>query len=304
LLQSEIKTPKTESSDDFVPGFALSYFQELWWLTRRGWTQAVRDKKNFYAPFMASTFVGIILAFTFFRLGDGQSDVIGKAGLLFFLPVNISFSVLFPIVSYLPLLNGILTRERSTGAYRVSTFYLSRYVVEIPMAILSRLILFLLVYWVCGFRPQAGPFFIFVGINCLTVVTSVAMGMFIGSTSRNLVVVQAITPSLNVVFMLFGGFLLPLGSIPKWFIWLYWTSFLRYIFAALCITEFKGRTLDCPANSQSCFHTGDDFLDAYDLTTFGVGPNAALLVALVGVFAILGYLMLRKLTNPRLRLDI
>jgi len=74
------------------------------------------------------------------------------------------------------------------------TFYISRYLIEIPMAILSRLILFVLVYWylslltllrksgtdtlirVCAFRPEAGPFFIYMGINCLTVILSVAMG--------------------------------------------------------------------------------------------------------------------------------
>jgi len=224
-------------------------------------------------------------------------------GLLFFLPVNISFSTLFPIITYLPLLNGILTRERSTGAYRVSTFYLSRVAIEIPTAILGRMILFIMVYWICGFRTQAGPFFIFIAINILTVIVSVVMGMFVGSTSKNLAVVQTLTPSLNVVFLLFGGFLLPLGSVPKWFVWIYWISYLRYVFAALCINEFKGRTLDCP-DSQTCYKTGDDFLDAYDLTTFGIGVNTALLVALIGVFAILGYLMLRKLTNPRLRLDI
>lgn len=105
------------------------------------------------------------------------------------------------------------------------------------------------------------------------------------------------------VFLLFGGFLLPLGSVPKWFVWVYWSSYLRYVFGGLCINEFKGRALDCP-DSQACFHTGDEFLDAYDLNTFGIGVNVALLVALIGAFAILGYVMLRKLTNPRLRLDI
>lgn len=289
---------------DAVPGFALGFFEELLWLTRRGWIQTIRDKQQVYAPVVSSTFVGLILAFTFYRLNDGQAGVIGKAGLLFFLPVNISFSVLFPIISYLPLLNGILIRERSTGAYRVSSFYISRYLIEIPMAILARLIEFVLVYWVCAFRPDAGPFFIFMGFNCLTVILSVAMGLFLGSTSKNLAVVQAITPALNVVFMLFGGFLLPRTAIGNWFIWLYWISYLRYVFAGLTINEFKGRTLQCADSSQSCYRTGNDFLQAYNLTTFGVGVNAALLTAIIGAFAVIGYLTLRRLTNPKLRLDI
>ncbi|KAF8422453.1 P-loop containing nucleoside triphosphate hydrolase protein [Tirmania nivea] len=321
----ETAAPASPSAeDDVVPGFALGFFEELLWLTRRyvtflfypygwsdclsaiisGWMQTIRDKQQIYAPVLSSTFVGLILAFTFYRLNDGQSGVIGKAGLLFFHPVNISFSVLFPIISYLPLLNKILIRERSAGAYRVSTFYISRYLIEVPMAILSRLILFVLVYWVCGFRPKAGPFFIYMGISCMTVILSVAMGLFVGSTSNNLAVVQAITPSLNVVFLLFGGFLLPRTAIGNWFIWLYWISYLRYVFAGLSINEFKGRTLQCTDSFQSCYRTGDDFLQTYDLTTFGVGVNVALLTAIIGAFAVIGYLTLRRLTNPKLRLDI
>ncbi|KAF8456119.1 ABC-2 type transporter-domain-containing protein [Kalaharituber pfeilii] len=294
----------SNSDIEIMPGYALGFLEELFWLSRRGWTQAIRYKQELYAQFMGAIFVGLILSFTFFRLGDNQSDVIGKAGLLFFIPVNVSFSALFPIISYLPLLNGILTRERSTGAYRVSTFYLSRYLIEIPLGLLSRLTMFVMVYWICGFRPEAWAFFIYIGINFLTVIFSISMGLFVGSTSKNLAVVQAVTPTLNVVFLLFGGFLLPLGSVPKWFVWLYWISYLRYVFAGLCIVEFKGRDLDCPEGNGACFKTGDDFLDAYDLTTFSVGVNAAFLVALSVVFAILGYLMLRRLTNPRLRLDI
>ena len=102
--------------------------------------------------------------------------------------------------------------------------------------------------------------------------------------------------------MLFGGFLLPWGAVPKWFIWLYWISYLRYVFASLCINEFEGRTLDC--TEGSCYRTGDDFLDAYDLTAFSIGVNAAFLAALVTVFGVMAYLMLRRLTNPRLRLDV
>ncbi|KAI5808795.1 P-loop containing nucleoside triphosphate hydrolase protein [Peziza echinospora] len=285
-------------------GFALGYFEELWWLFRRGWTQALRDKQKIIANFMSAIFVGLILSFTFYRLGNDQGAVIGRAGLLFFIPVNISFGVLFPIISYLPLLNGILVRERSTGAYRVSTFYISRYLIEIPMAISSRMIFFLMVYWICGFKQEAGAFFIFLGMNCLTVVYSISMGLFIGSTSRNLAVVQAATPALNVIFLLFGGFLLPLASIPDWFIWLHWISYLTFNFAATTITEFQGRVFDCPEGAVACYKTGEDFLKAYDLTTFTVGGNAGLLAALTAIFAVSGYFMLRRLTNPRLRLDI
>lgn len=91
--------------------------------------------------------MSIVLGFTFFRLGYSQGDVLGRAGLLFFIPIQNTFGVLFPIIMFVPMNTGILRKDRRTGAYRVSTYYLSRYSVEIPVAVVSRVVFFVLIYW-------------------------------------------------------------------------------------------------------------------------------------------------------------
>src|SRR5271170_6701464 len=98
----------------------------------------------------------------------------------------------------------------------------------------------------CNFRPSVGAFFIFVAMNCLTVLLAVTMGLFISSLSTRLPIVQLATPALNIVFVLFAGFLLPLPSIPNWFIWIHWISYATYVFAALTVNELKGLQFDCP----------------------------------------------------------
>lgn len=120
----------------------------------------------------------------------------------------------------------------------------------------------------CNFKPAAGPFFIFIAMNCLTVLLAITMGLFISSLSNKLPVVQLATPALNIVFVLFAGFLLPLPSIPKWFIWIHWISYATYVFAALTINEFKGLQFTCPPGATSgCYANGQEFLDTYDLET-------------------------------------
>lgn len=192
----------------------------------------------------------------------------------------------------------------------------------------------------CNFKPHAGPFFIFIALNCLSILQAITMGLFIGSLSPNLQLVQAVAPAMNVLFIIFGGFLLPLPSIPDWFIWIYWGSYVRYIFAGLTINEFKGLQFSCPPGKESqCFATGQAFLDRYDLETvsslfllqsllswgllafvqrpgrwlrlttnlqfhqFTIAENAGLLGAIIVIFAILGYFKLRHLTRPNLRLN-
>lgn len=316
--------------------------------------------------------MSVVLGFTFFRLGYSQGDVLGRAGLLFFIPIQNTFGVLFPIITFVPMTTGILRKERRTGSYRVSTYYLSRYGVEIPVAVVSRLVFFILIYWLasfllsllslpssdsnillitfrmCNFKPAVGPFFIFIAMNCLTILLAVTMGLFISSLSTRLPVVQLATPALNIVFVLFAGFLLPLPSIPKWFIWIHWISYATYVFAALTINEFKGLQFSCPPTTTSgCYANGQEFLDTYDLETvrilfhipsvllplplalrdsvfhmllllrnvsssfkltqvamqFTIAENFGLLFAIVVAFGFLGYVKLRHLTRPNLRLD-
>jgi hypothetical protein len=141
----------------------------------------------------------IVLGFAFFRLGFSQGDVLGRAGLLFFIPIQNTFGVLFPIITFVPMNTGLLMKERRTGAYRVSTYYISRYSVEVPVNIVSRLVFFVLIYWfvpfylplpilrhrtgrliklpfrMCNFKPEAGPFFIFVAVNCATILLAITM---------------------------------------------------------------------------------------------------------------------------------
>lgn len=120
----------------------------------------------------------------------------------------------------------------------------------------------------CNFKPAAGAFFIFVAMNCLTLLLAITMGLFIGSLSTKLPIVQASAPALNIIFVLFAGFLLPLPSIPVWFIWIHWISYATYVFAALTINEFKGLQFSCPPGASSqCYSDGQQFLDIYDLET-------------------------------------
>jgi uncharacterized membrane protein len=106
-----------------------------------------RSPGNFIAGVAHSIFMSVALGFAFFRLGYSQGDVLGRAGLLFFIPIQNAFGVLFLIITFVLMTTGLLRKERRTGAYRVSTYYLSRYSVEIPVAIMSRIVFFILIYW-------------------------------------------------------------------------------------------------------------------------------------------------------------
>jgi hypothetical protein len=73
-------------------------------------------------------------------------------------------------------------------------------------------------------------------------------------------------PSLIIPQMLVAGLFSNVGSIPNYFIWLRYISFVTWAFGAQMSNEFGyNRTLDCSSIAPNC--TGDDVLEFYGINT-------------------------------------
>lgn len=227
-----------------------------------------------------------------------------------------------------------MKRERSAGTYRTSSFFISKVLLEIPSNVCQRLPFFIVIYWMCGFRSDAGAFFIFIALNSVQVVVATCklltslsesrlvmslavyrrvlanqsevsifptgLGLFIGSISPSIELANVIAPMFTVIFLLFGGNLLP--TPPPWFIWLRWISPITYTYMALTQNEFKGQRFDCGQSAQSqCYQTGEQVLEQYNLQTFTIAECTGFLGALASAMILLGYIGLRVTAHPKFR---
>jgi hypothetical protein len=275
--------------------------KELHILTERSLVETLRNPVLLFGALGQTVVLLIIIGFAFFRLGRDQPDVIARIGLLFFIPVNASFAVLFPIINVFPLGRQIMRRERFTGLYRTSSFYLAKLCVEIPSQLLQRFLFYVILYWMVGFQANAGKFFIFLAINQLQILCSIGLGFCIGAVSPTVEIGSIIAPALNVIFFLFGGNLLP--SPPPWFVWLRWISPITYSYLALGQNEFTGQTYNCNgvSSGSQCYRTGEDVMQQYNLQSFTIAECVGFLLAISAFFTTLGYLLLRVTAHPRFR---
>lgn len=293
--------PKSSDASELAGSWPNSWLHELWVLSHRCAMLIFKDPTIVFASFGQNIVLLIIIGFAFFRLDYDQGGALARIGVLFIVPVNASFAVLFPILAIFPLQRNIMLRERSAGTYRISSFYLSKIITEVPNQMLQRLLFYICVYWMLGFRQSAGAFFIWLGINLLQVATAIGLGLVIGCGSSSIELANVFAPVINVVFLLFGGNLLPLSSIPPWFIWLHWLSPITYTYSALAQNEFEMLTFSCSADSQQCYSSGQDVLNQYDLQRFTIAENAGFLAAITVVFLAIGYVLLRWLGRPSFR---
>ena len=153
-----------------------------------------------------------------------------------------------------------MKRERSSGLYRTSSFYVAEVLVEIPAQIAQRVLFYVILYWMIGLKPTGAAFFIFLGVNFMQVLTAIGIGLLIGSLSPNIDIANILAPLFNVIMLLFGGNLLP--SPPPWFVWLRWISPITYAYAALSINEFSGAVYECDDSSggmqSQCYRSVSD----------------------------------------------
>eukprot|EP00871_Galdieria_phlegrea_P002216 jgi/Galph1/2996/GphlegSOOS_G1665.1 len=275
--------------------FANSYLLEFLLLAGRAFKLERREKASNIARIAQTLFFAVFLGLIWLNKGRNIShyNYEAVAGILFFLLIQQSFISAFGTIFVLPLERTIVLRERASGMYRVSAYYLSRMLIELPRNAILTVLYVILLYWMVGLRPNAGDFFLSYLIVYLTVLTAEGLASAVASSAPNPQVAAAVAPAFIVISLLFGGFFLSSGQIPNYFIWLKYLSFFHYAYGALLQVQFRNWNfadqLSCPAggvcNGQEALNKFSPGLD--------IGGNIGLLIVLLLSFRLLTYIILR-----------
>jgi ATP-binding cassette subfamily G (WHITE) protein 2 len=251
-------------------------------------------------------FFGLLLGFIYYQLGRSQTNIQDRKGILFFVLINGSFGQLASVQFTFPVEKDIVGRERQGHLYHISAYYISKVASEIPIKILFPLINATLLYWIAGLKKEFTAYVIFVVIMISVALCATAMGLAISALAPTVSAASAMSPSIMIIFLLFGGFYANMDTVPVWLRWLQWISFVRYAFEALMINEFVGQRFDCTSsvNSSSsgqCLVTGEDVLHQMTLSTdYAIlWRNVGLIGVLATVFHIMAFVFLRRQSSVK-----
>ncbi|KAF8652022.1 hypothetical protein HU200_062964 [Digitaria exilis] len=156
--------------------------------------------------------------------------------LLFSMIVNMfnGFAELSLAITRLP----VFYKHRDLLFYPAWVFTLPNVVLRIPFSIIESIVWVLVTYYTIGFAPEADRFF--KHLLLVFLVQQMAGGLFraIAGLCRSMIIAHTGGALSLLLFFVLGGFLLPKGFIPNWWIWGYWISPLMYGFNALAVNEF------------------------------------------------------------------
>ncbi|KAI1001764.1 ABC multidrug transporter [Podosphaera aphanis] len=193
-------------------------------LTKRIFTQHWRDPSYVYGKLNISVVIGLFNGFTFWNLGNTISDMkyrMFTCYMILFIPSTILNTVLPRYY-----LNRDLweTRELPSRIYGWVAFCTANIITEIPSAIFSAIVFWVLWYWPTGLPRDFGTSgYVFI-MTILFFLFQASWGQWLGSFASSYSFVANILPLILMVFYFFNGVIQPYFKLPT-----YWRHSLYYL---------------------------------------------------------------------------
>jgi len=192
----------------------------------------------------------------------GQDDTLVAArdvvGVLFFLLMFLSFRTLFVSLFTFPQEQRYMLKERASGMYRLSAFYVARTLSDIPtdMSVPSGLVI--IVYFMAGLRYNAAAFFGIYGALLLSMLVAQSYGLLLGAWFPNPKSAQAVATVIMLFFILTAGYFVL--NIPVWIAWVKYISFVYYGLGLALYMQFDAGK----STVYTCFDQECQVLDVED----------------------------------------
>ncbi|KAI4370738.1 hypothetical protein MLD38_019053 [Melastoma candidum] len=159
-----------------------------------------------------------------------------KIGLLFFYSAFWGFFPMFNAIFTFPQERSMLDKERSSGMYRLSSYFLARIVGDLPMELILPTIFLTITYWMSGMHPDLVTFL----RTLLTLLYSVLVAQGVGLAIGALVMDQRSATTLGSVvmlsFLLAGGYYVQ--KVPQFIAWIRYISISHYTYKLLLGSQF------------------------------------------------------------------
>lgn len=188
-------------------------------------------------------------------VASGQ-DVVG---LVFFEILFMAFAAMFAQIFTFPLEYDMMVKERQSGMYRLSSFFIARILADMPLEWAFPFIYVTLIYWLGGLRPTAWAYLANLSCTLLVITTASSTGLCVGAIAMKIKRAQVIATVMMLTLMLVAGFYV--SNVPSWLAWIKYASFMFYGYRIVLAIEFTGRDYyDCgglakvsdPANDPRC----------------------------------------------------
>ncbi|KAG7382354.1 hypothetical protein PHYPSEUDO_005032 [Phytophthora pseudosyringae] len=240
-----------------TPTYRQSFWASTWTLIDRQMTITLRNKKFLRARALMVVLGGLIYGTTFFQVDLANVQV--TLGIVYQTAIFLSVGQASEIPAFVAA-REIYYKQRRANFYRTSSFVIAYLAAAAPVIIGESIVFGSLVYWMCGFVAEIGPFVVFLLGMMLSSMALSSSFVVLSALSANLDVAQPVSTLSNVLFSVFAGFVVPMGQIPGYFSWLYWVNPVAWCLRAVIVSQYRSSSFDV------CIDSGENYCERFNST--------------------------------------
>eukprot|EP00775_Hariotina_reticulata_P013254 gene13254-13384_t len=222
---------------------------------------------------------------------QAANDVLG---LLFFMLLFPSMRSLFRALFTFPNEYRMLMKERPSGMYNLSAYYLARTAADFPAELLNVVLFVVISYWFGGLRHTAGAFFGLLFSLVLVTFTAESWGLLVGGVFMEPKTAQGCAELFHLILATNAT---TAWNIPVWIGWIRYLSFLYWGYNLLIKTQFSDVTYYTCTGAGGCTPVPPSALSLQVHPRDPAYPDVLILIAMLIFLRLCVYFVLRKKTS-------
>ncbi|KAE8680149.1 ABC transporter G family member 9 [Hibiscus syriacus] len=240
--------------------------------------------------------VAVLLGLLWWQSGIAHLQY--QIGFLFFISGFWGMFPLYQAIFTFPQEHLMLEKERSSGMYRLSSYFMSRIVSDLPMELILPTVFITISYWMTGLKPTAGNFLHTLLALLLCVLVSQGLGLAIGALVMDQKTAAVLGSVIMLAFLLAGGYYVQ--HIPDFISWIKYISLSHYTYKLFLGSQYRADdTYLCGEPAKVCLVR--DFPAINSVGLDGQVISAVALVLMLGIYRLIAYLALMRIgVTPKL----
>jgi ABC-type multidrug transport system permease subunit len=253
LKEERSKAAVKDTSEQHA--FAAPIAAQTLELTKRTFRQHWRDPSYLYSKLFVSVIIGIFNGFTFYNLQNNIASLQSRlftTFLILLIPPTIVNGVVPKFYQNRALWEA---REHPSRIYGWFAFCTAQIVAEIPMAVVSSVVYFLLWYYPTGMpRDSSTAGYMFL-MTMLFFFFQTSWGQWICAFAPSFTVISNVLPFFFVMVSLFNGVVRPYAQIPVfWRYWMYWVNPSTWWIGGTLAASLHNVPIRCEAGESTLFN--------------------------------------------------
>ncbi|KAF4373466.1 hypothetical protein F8388_025160 [Cannabis sativa] len=219
-----------------------------------------------------------------------MSHIEDRIALLFFFSVFWGFYPLYNAVFTFPQERTMLIKERSSGMYRLSSYFLAKTVGDLPLELALPTAFVFIIYWMGGLKPDPFTFILSLLVVLYNVLVSQSLGLAIGAILMDIKQATTLASVTTLVFLIAGGYYVQ--QIPAFIVWLKYLSYSYYCYKLLLGVQYKeGEMYEC---SKGVWCPVEEFPAIKSMGLANLWMDVLVLALMLVGYRFLAYLALQR----------